>query len=329
MNAYYRRPEVVARIGEYLGGPRLEEATCVYVARSDLPAYNRLEVRPPRQLSYFLHRGTDVGRSLWDHRSLLAHLDIEYLNHDSTAAPYLDPPRIFALQEPLAAAAERILEEYGIRALHLLTGRGRELILLDLSEYHDPLHTRTVRVPFTLYCKPWAKGVAGDLAVAGQLQTVVALPRLDLDLPDLLALRADLAAVARLAGEVSTAIPLQEEGTGRLIGDYEGSGLRRFHDWFYSQEPYSPERWSRTYDQMLPDTLPLCVRRILESSNDRLRSRAGGAGGRAGASTIPACGPTSTPASTRVCSSSGSTTCPTSTAARWRSRACATIRPAR
>ena len=155
------------------------------------------------------------------------------------------------------------------------TARGRELTLLDISEYHDPLHTRTIRAPFTLYRKPWAKGVAGDLAVAGQLQTVVAVPRLYLDLSAALALRADLDGVARLAGEVSTAIPLQAEGMERLVRDYEGSALRRFHDWFYSEEPHPPERWARTYDRMLPEDLPRCIQRIVAAPNDLLRSRAG------------------------------------------------------
>ena len=33
--------------------------------------------------------------------------------------------------------------------------RGREMISLDISEYADPLHTRGVRIPFSVYIKPW------------------------------------------------------------------------------------------------------------------------------------------------------------------------------
>ncbi len=355
MSDYSLHPDVLARMVEYIG-------TCVYLSRIDLPQYDRLEVRPPWQVSWFLRRGLDLGRSLWDRRYLLAHLDIEYLNLDSAAEPYLDPGRVFELQEPVIGAALRILREYGIRPLHLLTGRGhhlvwqvpqksavferihrlgrvppslrrydemshppyhsivpqplsaghagvallmefwaqrikreagplcrlpvelsdiavqrsergRELVLLDLSEYHDPLHTRTVRVPFTIYRKPWAKGVADDPAVAGRLQTVVVIPRLALELPELLELRADLPWVSRLAGQVATAIPVQDDPMERLVADYEGSDLRRFHDWFYSQEPHPPERWARTYDRLPARILPACIRRILESPNDLLTRR--------------------------------------------------------
>jgi len=41
----------------------------------------------------------EVARSLWDPRSLLVDLDIEYVNFDFPAEPYLHPDRAFALQE--------------------------------------------------------------------------------------------------------------------------------------------------------------------------------------------------------------------------------------
>src|SRR6516225_8412525 len=33
--------------------------------------------------------------------------------------------------------------------------RGREMISIDISEYGDPLYSRAVRVPFSVYLKPW------------------------------------------------------------------------------------------------------------------------------------------------------------------------------
>jgi hypothetical protein len=364
MKGYYQNPAVLARIVEYLGGSRLEEATCMYVAQADRVHYNRFPIKSPQELGYFLSRGLDIGRSLWDRRYLLAHLDIEYLNLDSPAEPYLHPQRSLELQEPVIGAGRRILEEYGIRSLHLLTGRGhhlvwqvdqesgtferlrrlgrvppslerydrrphppaqvpvphrlsaafaglslvmeflahrikreaggacrlpveisdvpvrpsergRELILLDISEYHDPLHTRTVRIPFTVYRKPWAKGMMHDPDMAERIELVLAIPRLTIDIGDAVALRRDFGQVAELAGTVSTAIPVQHEAMDRLIEDYERSALRRFHDWFYAEETHPPERWERTYDHIPRRVLPPCVRRILEDPHDRLCQRMG------------------------------------------------------
>ncbi|HYF37467.1 MAG TPA: hypothetical protein VD994_19350, partial [Prosthecobacter sp.] len=66
----------------------------------------------------------DIARSLADSRSLLFHLDLEYVNFDSPAEAYLDPLRTFELQEPVVRVIERLLLKWGIRPLHILTGQG-------------------------------------------------------------------------------------------------------------------------------------------------------------------------------------------------------------
>jgi hypothetical protein len=47
---------------------------------------------------------------------LIADLDIEYVNFDFPAEPYLDPERCFEIQRPVEWAVERALLEHGITA---------------------------------------------------------------------------------------------------------------------------------------------------------------------------------------------------------------------
>ena len=55
-------------------------------------------------------------------------LDIEYVNFDFPAEPYLHPQRTFALQEVVEATVEKQLLSFGIVPLHLLNGRGHHFI---------------------------------------------------------------------------------------------------------------------------------------------------------------------------------------------------------
>jgi hypothetical protein len=124
---YYENPAVLARMTEFLGGTTLDQATCVYLSRCvngglDIP------INPPSDLYSFLNAGWDVHRSLWDHASVIAHLDIEYVNFDFPAEPYLDQERAFEIQQPVERSALRILLHYGVVPLHLLTGRGHHFV---------------------------------------------------------------------------------------------------------------------------------------------------------------------------------------------------------
>jgi hypothetical protein len=61
----------------------------------------RSNAMPPEALDRMLDEGVEMARSLEDSVSMLIHLDVEYVNFDDPAAAYLDPQRIFQLQEPL------------------------------------------------------------------------------------------------------------------------------------------------------------------------------------------------------------------------------------
>lgn len=130
MNAqqYYGNSAVRDRIVEFLGGSSLETATSVFVAHGSVGMSRKIFPQNVNTLDELLGQGLDIARSLWDRSSLLLHLDIEYVNFDVPAEPYLDPMRAFELQKPVIDAFLRILGTYGIEPLHLLSGRGHHLV---------------------------------------------------------------------------------------------------------------------------------------------------------------------------------------------------------
>ncbi|MEX1115468.1 MAG: hypothetical protein WEB53_09470 [Akkermansiaceae bacterium] len=128
MNSIYADPAVRQRLVEYLGGDTLEAATAIYLTHSDGCQFQRSELHPPRELQWFLDRELDIARSLADHKSLLLHLDLEYVNFDAPGEAYADPVRTFQLQEPVVRVIEALLLEWGIEPLHLITGQGHHFV---------------------------------------------------------------------------------------------------------------------------------------------------------------------------------------------------------
>lgn len=359
MSEYYQNKDVQSRIIEYLGGKSLESATCVYLTRCDNLLYNRMGIHPPDKLHRYFDNGLDICRSLWDRKSLIVHLDIEYVNFDFPAEPYLNQERSFRIQQPVNLAVEELLLKNRITPLHLISGRGhhyvwkikrdsltysrimllgklpqhmmdiysqprppndecipfdlgasfsglgliidylafrikeeaakkckipvqltaveagptekgREIISIDISEYGDPLHTRMIRVPYSIYLKPWVNNVPKDPRVAGQIPRLFMIPLFEMHVQAAIAAMQDAHQVAELATRASVKIPDQTEEMESLLSAYEYSDVRKFHDWFYSQEHDPPHIWHSTYDLTPLDMLPQCVRYILEHPNDLL-----------------------------------------------------------
>jgi hypothetical protein len=144
--------------------------------------------------------------------------------------------------------------------------RGREIVSLDLSQFGDPLHDRSLRIPFTAYRKGEHLGAPPE--VADRLRIVV--PVADGDEEASRAAMGDLERAADLAARVSTVIPEASHPMLDLIAAYRGSALAAFHARFESVVPEPPERWPETYDRLDLRELPLCVRQMLELPNDLL-----------------------------------------------------------
>jgi hypothetical protein len=128
LRSFYTNPHVRDRIAEYLGAEKGSTASCIYLAQPDR-GWPKLEsVHHPEEMERLLADELDLSRSLWDSKSLIAHLDVEYVNFDIPHEPYLNPERTFRIQEPVHQAIEQVLAEYGIDRLHLMTGRGHHYV---------------------------------------------------------------------------------------------------------------------------------------------------------------------------------------------------------
>jgi hypothetical protein len=360
---YYGCSAVSERMWEFLGG-RGPEATAVFITPCDDPFGRGPVARSPLTLNAFLRDGTEVGRSLWDRESLVAHLDVEYVNFDFPAEPYLDPERTFRLQRPVFAAVREVLGSYGIRPLFLLSGRGfhavwrverharavsraaalghvdeemmayyaqrpgpgglrvdrrlalahsalglvmeyvthrlkqrlcgalripleitalevaagqrgRELVSLDISEYGDPLIMRMVRVPFSLYLKPWRKAGVLPPDSAVRIPLMVLAPIEGESLSEAMWAMRDMETAGKLAQRLGVSIPACGEGMERLIAAYDASALALFHRRYYHERHHPPARWASSYDRLEPEALPAPAAHVLRSPNDRLLKPAG------------------------------------------------------
>jgi hypothetical protein len=155
------------------------------------------------------------------------------------------------------------------------SGRGREMVSIDLSEYGDPLHTRSIRVPFSAYLKPWQQLYAVGRNNISKIGPIIFVPVDGLDIRQAMVVMRDPNLAAQLAERVSTRIPEQTFGTASLIRHYQGSALRRYHEFFYSSMHDAPETWPRTYDRAPLGDLPHDAKNALIFPNDLLLKPAG------------------------------------------------------
>jgi hypothetical protein len=143
---------------------------------------------------------------------------------------------------------------------------GREMISVDITEYADPLCSRVMRAPFSVYLKPEQM----HLGFPGEHPPLLVIPCGDLTVAESLVVRHDPAATARLAETSWTIIPDATRAMRRLIKAYRHSRLAQFHAEFHLQEHDAPALWPETYDRTPLDALPPCTRFILEHPNDFL-----------------------------------------------------------
>lgn len=353
---FYAHPSVRRRHQEYLGGRSLTTSPSVFLTspspRPDPPAL----LRPVADLPAMLANDLEVARSLWDRRFLLVHLDIEHVHFDRPWESLVYPKRSLFVQRDVVATIAALLAEFGLEALHLLTGRGhhfvwkigrrsaafealarlatlsdglrtaygapqppcgesvgesagaawdglgkvmeylghrillvasarspvpvqltavvvgpgahgREIVAIDLSEYADPLHKRSIRMPFTAYLKAERHGWLPPPPT--MLPRLVTIPDPG-DEEEGIRIMRDPALAASFARRCHTVIPDASLAMEGLIAAYETSELAAFHRHFYAEEADPPEQWTATYDRVDIGSLPACAGRVLEHPNDLL-----------------------------------------------------------
>lgn len=164
-----------------------------------------------------------------------------------------------------------------ITAQHVGPGASgaREMLSIDLSEYGDPLHSRMIRMPYTVYRKPWVSGLIGRLGIESRVNEFFTLPLHEMGLMQLLMERHCPEKIIGLARRAGVNIPVQERGTARLMDDYLHSPLCAFHRGFYSIPQDHPSLWVEGYDKTPLDVLPPCAEHVLTEPNDWLLKPSG------------------------------------------------------
>jgi len=142
-----------------------------------------------------------------------------------------------------------------VRLAELKAVGAHAVICLDLSYLGEPLHRRSLRVPFSLYGKGCKFGCE---------EPVVCLPSQGLDLAGLLEMRTHPDVCAIWSGQASATIPCADVGTSALVESYLHSGLYPYHREFYRQRLEE-----RTFPLTALDSLPAALRLSLEAP-DRL-----------------------------------------------------------
>jgi hypothetical protein len=170
---YYADPNVRARIVEFLGGSSVADASSHYITTGDAADFQHRQALPVRELFRLFERGVDICRSLWDRVSLIADLDIEYVNFDHPAEAFLEPERVFDLQAPVERIVEELLLKFDIVPLHCLSGRGHHFVWRVRQDSATcDLLARLGRVPSSLWeisshpHPPDGESVRGELTAA-------------------------------------------------------------------------------------------------------------------------------------------------------------------
>jgi len=111
----------------------------------------------------------------------------------------------------------------------------REMLSIDLSEYGDPLESRMIRIPYTIYRKPWISGLFDRRSLGSRVRSFFTLPLHEMGIRELIERRHRPDVVLDLAKRAGVTIPVQDAGMEKLLDSYRKSGLATFHRWFYSR----------------------------------------------------------------------------------------------
>lgn len=142
---YYRHPSIRERLAQYCGGRfgDLSTFTCEHLVGSGetlkWEGYSfPIMVVDNRDMARLLEKGLDLFRAVWDKKSTLAILDIEYFNLDSLAGLYTDQLGSFRKMEPIYSTIERVLEEYHIPHVNNTTTSGYHFV--SRIPFTSPVH---------------------------------------------------------------------------------------------------------------------------------------------------------------------------------------------
>jgi hypothetical protein len=151
---YYSNHFVRSRIEEFFGFRKGSDKypSSIFITIGDRDKARYLNRLCRQNLPIIDNDLVEISRSMWDRESLIADLDIEYVNFDFPAEPFLHPERTFSLQEPVCRAVEKIFAQFALDPLHLLSGRGhhfvwqiprKSTVFEHLAQMGRPFYART------------------------------------------------------------------------------------------------------------------------------------------------------------------------------------------
>ena len=103
------------------------------------------------------------------------------------------------------------------------------MISLDISEYGDPLDSRSARVPYSRYLKPQQHKASLGKQFIDNLPPIFEIPQHDMSVTEALKVMRDPEAVVELAQRAPSFVPDCSAGMERLISSYMASALAKFH----------------------------------------------------------------------------------------------------
>jgi hypothetical protein len=160
VEAYYRDLQVRARILEYCGATASASPSAAFLvglgAEPGGPlTWDEAERVPMSGIDSFFERGLDISRSFWDERSLPFLIELDYLNVDEPAEPFLRPAEVYFKLEAAYRATLRVFGALHLEPRAVVTGRGYQFV--GQMPLGDPVIDRLAAlVPGP---PPWYSGV--------------------------------------------------------------------------------------------------------------------------------------------------------------------------
>ena len=154
---FYRDPRVISRILEYCGVPEpavkdffhepgvrelagsgrianlARQMTSEYVAGvgnwvKEYKHKSKATSRRPEEAAQLLDHDLNLFRSVWDKRSMIFFMDVEYTSGRYPGEAYTNSGRVFGLLEPVYWSIYDVLKEHGIEPLTLASGQGYHFV---------------------------------------------------------------------------------------------------------------------------------------------------------------------------------------------------------